>query len=82
MPISVEQLFKSYGSYLRAKVQEKEFGSFGGGMADAFRKQVADHQALEAQYLAQLRAERQASDAALKANLDAYDAAQKPRRLR
>lgn len=78
--ITVEQLFQSYGSYLRAKVQEKEFGSFGGSLD--FRKITADHQAVEEQYVREQLATRQASDKALKAELDEFDAKQPPRRLR
>ena len=78
--ITVEKLFQSYGSYLRAKVQEKEFGSFGGGLD--FRKTMAEHQAIEEQYVREQLAERQESDRALKAGLDEFDAKQQPRRLR
>ena len=78
--ITVDQLFQSYRSYLRAKVQEKEFGSFGGDLD--FRKTIADHQAVEEQYVREQLAERQSGDRALKAELDEFDAKQPPRRLR
>lgn len=80
--ITIEQLFQSYGSYLRAKVQEREFMGWGGVVADTFRKEIADHQELEAQYLKELAVSREADADALKAKLDAFDAKQKPRRLR
>lgn len=68
--ITVEKLFMSYGACLRAKVQMQEFAGWGANMTDTFRKEIADHQALEAEYLVQLAAERKAGDEALKKRLD------------
>lgn len=80
MSITVEQLYQSYGAYLRAKVQELE--SVGSGMNIDFRKTIADHQELEARYIREMLATRREGSLALKAQLDAFDAQQKPRRLR
>jgi hypothetical protein len=68
--ITVEKLFMSYGASLRAKVQMQEFAGWGTSMTDTFRKEIADHQALEAEYLIQLRAERQGETEAFKKKLE------------
>lgn len=53
MPVDIENLHRSYEAYLRAKIQEKEFASWGGSITDSFRKVIANHQAAEAEYLAE-----------------------------
>lgn len=72
--ISVEQLFKSYGAYLRAKVQEGENVGFGGV---SFRGEIAAHQELEGRYLMQLAADRRAQSAEFAAKLEAVDKGKK-----
>lgn len=68
--ISVEQLFQSYGAYLRAKVQERENVGFGGV---SFRTEIANHQDLEARYLVQLAADRRTQSDEFAAKLEAFD---------
>lgn len=77
--ITPEALFQSYEAYLRARVQEMENIGFGGV---SFRQAIADHQHMEADYIRQMKADREAETAAFKAKLAEIDKAQPPRRLR
>lgn len=76
MPISVEQLLYSYGSYLRAKVQEMEMMGF---IGVSFRKTIAEHEELEAAYILQMKARRAAESEAFKARLEGVEKAEKKR---
>lgn len=80
--ITVEQLYASYGAYLRAKVQEIEFQSWGPAMTESFCKTMNEHAELEATYLRQMLADRRIADEEMKAQLDAIDKADKDRRRR
>jgi hypothetical protein len=80
--ITVDQLYASYGAYLRAKVQEIEFQGWGPGMVESFRKTMAEHGELEASYLRQMLADRRIADEEMKVKLDAIDKEEKERRKR
>lgn len=77
--ITVDQLWASYGAYLRARVQAVEFESWGPSMTDGFNKTVSEHAELEARYVAQMLADRRSSDQELKSKIDAVDKAHKKR---
>lgn len=53
MAVTAEQILKSYGFYLRAKIQEQEFRGWGASITDTFLKRIADHEALEAEWVKQ-----------------------------
>lgn len=52
-PVDIKYLLASYRRYLMAKIQSQEFGSWGDGVTDNFRKAIAEHQETENRYLAQ-----------------------------
>lgn len=63
---TLADLISAYGRALIAKVQMREFSSWGGGVMDGFRKAVAEHETMEREYLDRVSAERAAADKALK----------------
>lgn len=77
--ITVEQLYASYGAYLRAKVQLVEFQTWGPSMTESFRKTMSEHEELEAAYVAQMLAARRLADEQMKVKLNAVDKSRKKR---
>lgn len=71
--ITPEALFHSYGGALRAKVQLREFQSWGPSVTDDFRKAIANHDELEARYLVQMAADRRAQTVEFEAKLKAAE---------
>lgn len=78
--ITVEQLYASYGVYLRAKVQLVEMQNWGPTTTDSFRNDIDQHAELEAAYVQQMLADRRVRTEEFKAQLEAIDRAEKGRR--
>lgn len=63
---SLSDLLSAYARALIAKVQMREFGNWGGGVMERFRQTVAEHEAMERQYIDRVTADRAAADKAMK----------------
>ena len=63
---TLSDLISAYGRALIAKVQMREFATWGGGVMDGFRKAVAEHEAMEREYLDGVAARRAEEDRKLK----------------
>lgn len=77
--VTLERLFAAYGQYLRAKVQLMELASWGPATTDSFRKDIATYEAMEADYILQMKEARKRSSDEFKAKLEAFDQSQKQR---
>ncbi len=63
---TLADLITAYSRALIAKVQMREFSSWGGGVMDRFRSTVAEHEAMEREYLDRVAADRAEQDRKLK----------------
>jgi hypothetical protein len=60
---SLDDLLRSYQRSLVARVQLTEFAGWGPATTDSMRRHIADHVALEGEYIAEVLARRRQADA-------------------
>lgn len=69
MPISSEDMQLSYRRMLMARIQEREFASWGGEIIANCRRVIAEHERTEAAYIDEQIIERRKSSDDMKAKL-------------